>query len=213
MKLEKRSEGGTEPTPPLEEHGGKKPVIIYIMILFVVAFLLMALSFLMHQRSNSETLTELRNSVTAVEAAQKNQEEILALQEELSAANASVDDLETQVAEQEARAAELEEQYQALQTEYDGLDDRANSLEYTLEQTRTALEYFARLSVASAQNQMEECRSLIAVLEDTADGQTPLKDYLPDESATGDAELAPARQYAAICAAVSEADAEDGTAG
>ena len=68
MKFEKRSgdEAETPSSAPEETPStGKKPVVIYIMILFIVAFLLMALSFLMHQRSNSEVLGELQDSVTA----------------------------------------------------------------------------------------------------------------------------------------------------
>ena len=59
MKFEKRSgdEAETPSSAPEETPStGKKPVVIYIMILFIVAFLLMALSFLMHQRSNSEVI-------------------------------------------------------------------------------------------------------------------------------------------------------------
>ena len=50
MKFEKRSGGEAEaPSPaPEDKPSGKKPVVIYIMILFIVAFLLMALSFLMY---------------------------------------------------------------------------------------------------------------------------------------------------------------------
>ena len=59
MKFEKRS--GRRSGDTLLCSGGnalhrEKPVVIYIMILFIVAFLLMALSFLMHQRSNSEVI-------------------------------------------------------------------------------------------------------------------------------------------------------------
>ena len=53
MKLEKRSSGEAEEQPIQEQPSGKKPVVVYIMILFIVAFLLMALSFFMHQRSNT----------------------------------------------------------------------------------------------------------------------------------------------------------------
>ena len=64
MKFEKRSGDAETPAPAPEDKPstGKKPVVISIMILFIVAFLLMALSFLMHQRSNSEVLGELQNS-------------------------------------------------------------------------------------------------------------------------------------------------------
>ena len=51
MKFEKRADGG-EVTPASSEtpETGKKPVIIYILILFLAAFLLMFLSMLSHQR-------------------------------------------------------------------------------------------------------------------------------------------------------------------
>ena len=51
-----------------------KPVITYIMILFIAAFLLMALSFLMHQRSNTEALGQLQSSMTAMQEIQATQE-------------------------------------------------------------------------------------------------------------------------------------------
>ena len=69
MKLEKRSSGGEGDMPPVQEEkpAKSKPVVVYIMILFIAAFLLMALSFLMHQRSNTEALGQLQNSVSAMQ--------------------------------------------------------------------------------------------------------------------------------------------------
>lgn len=85
MKLEKRNaETEVQPQEADKQSAGKKPVVIYIMILFIAAFLLMALSFLMHQRSNTEALGELQNSVTAMQEVQASQEKIIALQEQLS---------------------------------------------------------------------------------------------------------------------------------
>ena len=82
MKFEKRSgdEAETPSSAPEETPStGKKPVVIYIMILFIVAFLLMALSFLMHQRSNSEVIGELQDSVTAMQEVQATQDALLDL--------------------------------------------------------------------------------------------------------------------------------------
>ena len=64
MKFEKRADGG-EVTPASSEtpETGKKPVIIYILILFLAAFLLMFLSMLSHQRSSTEALGQLKSSV------------------------------------------------------------------------------------------------------------------------------------------------------
>ena len=97
MKFEKRSGGGEEaPVSPQEEKPtGKKPVVIYIMVLFIVAFLLMALSFVMHQRSNTEVLGELQNSVSAMQEVQATQEQLLELQqtnEELEERNQTLED-------------------------------------------------------------------------------------------------------------------------
>ena len=54
MKFEKRAAAGETPTEQEPQETGKKPVIVYILILFLAAFLLMFLSLLAHQRSNSE---------------------------------------------------------------------------------------------------------------------------------------------------------------
>ena len=96
MKLEKRSSGEAEETPlPQEESHSKKPVVVYIMILFIVAFLLMALSFLMHQRSNTEALGKLQSSVSAMQEVQAAQDKVIQLQEELDDAKDHVADLES----------------------------------------------------------------------------------------------------------------------
>lgn len=86
MKLEKRSDGGgAEPVEKTVDKG-KKPVVIYIMILFIAAFLLMAWSFASHQRSNTEALGRLQSSVTAMREVQDLQDQVIALQKELAEA-------------------------------------------------------------------------------------------------------------------------------
>ena len=84
MKLEKRSDGG--PAEPVEgnEDKRKKPVVIYIMILFIAAFLLMAWSFASHQRSNTEALGRLQSSVTVMREVQDLQDQVISLQKELA---------------------------------------------------------------------------------------------------------------------------------
>ena len=107
MKFEKRSgdEAETPSSAPEETPStGKKPVVIYIMILFIVAFLLMALSFLMHQRSNSEVIGELQDSVTAMQEVQATQDALLDLQNQLDEAQTTID----------AALAEAQRENQAL---------------------------------------------------------------------------------------------------
>lgn len=130
MKLEKRSDGAEEPasvsptsspsstTSPAstastmqeavqESVGKKQPVVLYILLLFIAAFFLMALSFFMHQRSNTEVLGELKDSMTVLQAVQSTQEEVISLQRELTKANKIIDELE-----------EIQKQKQALQELY-----------------------------------------------------------------------------------------------
>ena len=71
MKFEKRADGGdVTPASSGTPDTGKKPVIVYILILFLAAFLLMFLSMLSHQRSNAEALGQLQNSVSAIQEIQ-----------------------------------------------------------------------------------------------------------------------------------------------
>ena len=112
MKFEKRADGGDVTPSPETPDTGKKPVIIYILILFLAAFMLMFLSLLAHQRSNSEALGQLQNSVSAIQEIQTSQEQVIDLQKQLSEAQKERD-----TAEDDAKAdsiAALEKENDAL---------------------------------------------------------------------------------------------------
>ena len=108
------------PAPQEEKtsQGGNKPVVVYIMILFIAAFLLMALSFFMHQRSNTEALGELQNSVSTMQEVQATQEKIIDLQDKLAVAEEELDRVNEKLekAEQDYAASE-----KSLQEEKDAL--------------------------------------------------------------------------------------------
>ena len=74
----------TPATPAGGGAGGNKSVVVYIMVLFIAAFLLMAWSFASHQRSNTEALGRLQSSVTAMREVQDLQDQVIALQKELA---------------------------------------------------------------------------------------------------------------------------------
>ena len=59
-------------------------VVVYIMILFIAAFLLMALSSLMQQRSNDEAFGQLQHSLSNMQAVQATQDQIIDLQRQLA---------------------------------------------------------------------------------------------------------------------------------
>ena len=119
MEFEKRGAAGI-PAPQEEKtsQGGNKPVVVYIMILFIAAFLLMALSFFMHQRSNTEALGELQNSVSTMQEVQATQEKIIDLQDKLAVAE---DELDRANEKLEKVQQERDAQEKALRQEQDAL--------------------------------------------------------------------------------------------
>lgn len=117
MKLQKRSAGAEDaaPAPETSPNGRKnKPVIVYIMILFIVAFLLMALSFLMHQRSNEEVIGTLQSSVTTLQELQESQDKNVQLQSQLDDANKKAEELQSQLDELNTAKSQADENTAAL---------------------------------------------------------------------------------------------------
>lgn len=115
MKFEKRADGG-EVTPASSEtpETGKKPVIIYILILFLAAFLLIFLSLLSHQRSNTEALGQLQSSVSAIQEIQATQEQIIELQKRLDETEAERDEAKEELKVISESISDLEKTSQAL---------------------------------------------------------------------------------------------------
>ena len=64
-----------------------------------MAFLLMALSFFMHQRSNEEVIGTLQSSVSTLQELQESQDKIMRLQSQLTDANKQIETLQSQLDE------------------------------------------------------------------------------------------------------------------
>ena len=169
MNLEKRT-NGEEPaaSAPKEESRSKKPVVMYIMILLIAAFLLMALSFLMHQRSNTEVLGKLQNSVTAMQEVQTLQDRIIELQEELSdmedTLTAKEEDLEKAQADAQKRQATYVSDLSAAEKETEAMLEL-----YTLQQQFSAGDYDACMETM----QFMETQGLTTLLPTEDDAVTP----------------------------------------
>jgi len=117
MKLQKRSTGAEDaaPAPEASPNGQKnKPVIVYIMILFIVAFLLMALSLFMHQRSNEEVIGTLQSSVTTLQKLQESQDKNVQLQSQLDDANKKAEELQSQLDELNTAKSQADENTAAV---------------------------------------------------------------------------------------------------
>ena len=97
-----------------------------------------------------------------------------------------------------AQVAQLESQLADAQDQLDVLPDIISHQEYVLEQTCQALDYFWQVNEAYVRGRYSLCRELMAVMEDTSNGQTPLKDYLPTQSTTNNDRFSPADRYQEI---------------
>lgn len=169
MNLKKRSAAPeeTDASGTPEKAGGKRPVVVYIMVLFIVAFILMAVSFLMHQRSNSEAIGKLNDSVTALKEVQATQDENIRLQEELSDAQKENDALRAELDEASGAAAKAE-----------AAGNRADALLalYTLQQQYATGDY-------------DGCKKTVADMEDKG------LDKLLPAAAGADGVTSPAQRY------------------
>ena len=110
-------------------------MLTYILILFIVAFLLMAMSFAMHQRSNTEAMTQLQSSVNAIQETQQTQEKIIEVQDALRKKEEELESLEQSAAEE--RAAQ-QQQIDAQQRQIDALTNL-----YSLQQSYSARDFDA----------------------------------------------------------------------
>ncbi|WP_409967105.1 hypothetical protein RFF05_10805 [Bengtsoniella intestinalis] len=118
-----------------------RPVVTYILILFTAAFFIMAFSLLANQRSNDQTLDELRQSISSLEEGQTAQGHVLTLQEELDLLQEQVFNLTKEVETLNTTNAEQIEEYELLSKQYNCL-----SLFFQLEMTFQSGDYTACLS-------------------------------------------------------------------
>lgn len=151
-------------------------VMVYLVILFAVAFLLLLLAYFQQQRQSNETTDALKQSISAVQSIEKIIQENEALRDRVEAL--------------EAQTAQLEE-------ENGGLKTLTDNLTVSLEKTQQAMDYFWQVDEAYVRGRYGLCRDLIQTMEDVSAG-SPLKDYLPTESATDTDRFSPSERYQEI---------------
>ena len=159
----------TKHTPEQTPRKTGKPVFIYIMILFIVAFLMMALSSLMHQRSNTEALGKLQDSVTAMQQIQESQEKIIELQDALAKTEDQLSAAENLLEEKELQ---FEQDLSAAQEALTAAEKEAEALQmlYCLQQEYSSGDYTA-------------CKALIEKME--SDGLTDCLSSVPIDTQNG----------------------------
>ena len=172
------------------EHSHKhrqKSVFQYITILFAAAFVLLLYTFMMERRQNDILQ-------------QQSNDKLNQLQQQSISAVQSLDNLYKENEELKQSVDYLEEQVSQLEQEKLKLDqDLAAAQDSNQWQQRSAeaLDWFWQVDEAYVRGKYSLCRTLMRHLEDTGDGD-PLKNYLPQESATKNGRFSPYDRYEEI---------------
>ena len=151
----------------------QQSVLIYLVILFAAACLLMALSYFMQRRTSDATIEGLRGqSVSAMQ---------------------SVEDIQEENETLKPQVADLEEQLEEAQRELDGLQTLTENLPVMQEQLTKAMDLFWQIDEAYVLGRYSLCRELIQEIQDAG-----LVDYLPKESITDNGRFSPSGRYQEI---------------
>ena len=185
----------TEEKAPQAAQHRSKPVLVYITVLFMVAFLMMGLSFASQRRSNEEAIGDLETSVhTTLKDLQAQQAQLPELQEEIV-------DLKKQLAESQ----QTNEKISAALGDAARMVQEAADAQEAAEKRLHAMEQFYVLQQWYLSGDQDACREQIEAMEETG-----LADLLPAEPYPHDNGTAPApfSQFMEIKEAVLPADAD-----
>lgn len=156
--------------------GKKNPVLLYLVILFGAAFVLLLMSYRMQQRSNQVAMENLQQT-----------------------SNSATQSLENLIRERDAlseQVQEMEETIDTLEQELDSTQQQQNQLEsQTAELARQlkAMEYFWQIDDYYARGYYTQAEALIEVMEEQG-----LQTALPEENTTGTDRFSPAQRYQEI---------------
>ena len=184
---EQESKPEPEKKPEHSHKHRQKSVFQYITILFAAAFVLLLYTFMMERRQNdilqqqsNDKLNQLQQqSISAVQSLDNLYKENKELKQ-------SVDYLQEQVAQLEQEKLKLDQDLAAAQD--------TNQWQ---QRSAEAMDWFWQVDEAYVRGKYSLCRTLMRHLEDTGDGD-PLKNYLPQESATKNGRFSPYHRYEEI---------------
>lgn len=135
----------------------QRSALIYLVILFAAAFVLLLFAYLMQQRNSAEilgNLSDLRNSMGNIQSIDQLVEENQTLREEK-------EDLERRIAELEKRVSDLEGDLavsQSMEKHWQGRKDTAEGIAESFAQLN-------RLHALYDQGRIEECRHALEYLD------------------------------------------------
>lgn len=184
---EQESKPEPEKKPEHSHKHRQKSVFQYITILFAAAFVLLLYTFMMERRQNDILQ-------------QQSNDKLNQLQQQSISAVQSLDNLYKENEELKQSVDYLQEQVSQLEQEKLKLDqDLAAAQDTNQWQQRSAeaMDWFWQVDEAYVRGKYSLCRTLMRHLEDTGDGD-PLKNYLPQESATKNGRFSPYDRYEEI---------------
>ena len=178
-KPDKHSGDGEEGLQHAAEHakpGKKNPVLLYLVILFAAAFVLLLMSYRMQQRANQVAMENLQQTSNSATQSLEN------LITERDALSEQVDEMQTQL-------DDLQDQLKQTQTDNTTLQQQADELSRQLK----AMEYFWQIDDYYARGYYTQAKALIETVEEQG-----LQDALPSENTTGTDRFSPAQRYQEI---------------
>lgn len=153
----------------------RNSVFQYIAIMFMAAFALLLITFLMERRQSQQQIDDLKQSVSSYQTLQGLMDDNDRLAEDVDKLNDKIKELEAQLA--------------AAQTQQTEVDSRLQAQEKTVQ----AMHWFWQINDAYVRGRTALCRQLITSLEDAK-----LQDFLPKENTTGTDRFSPYDRYQEI---------------
>lgn len=153
----------------------RNSVFQYIAILFMAAFALLLITFLMERRQSQQQIDDLKQSVSAYQTLQGLMDENSQLKEDAGKLSDQIRDLESKLSAAQSQQAELDTQLQER------------------EKVIQAMHWFWQINEASVRGRTTLCRQLIESME-----EAKLQEYLPKENITGTDRFSPAERYQEI---------------
>ena len=160
----------------------QRSVVHYIGILFAAAFLLLAMSFAMERRQNAEDMDDLNQSITGLKDSVSAMQSVQKLYEENTA-------LLERVAQLEEDLARAEEQRNYLSSKVESQESEKKVLQKSVQ----ALDWFWQINEAYVRGRYTTARNLIAQLEESGFVQN-----LPRVSITDNGRFSPYDRYQEI---------------
>lgn len=153
----------------------RNSVFQYIAIMFIAAFALLLITFLMERRQSQQQIDDLKQSASAYQTLQGLMDENDRLKEDADRLSGQIQALESQLASAQAQQSESETQLQEQ------------------EKTVQAMHWFWQINDAFVRGRTALCRQLITSMEEAG-----LQNRLPKENITGTDRFSPYDRYQEI---------------